>query len=157
MDLSRAFLNTNGVTQHAKAKIAAAGSGSRITGDLIPECLRGNAAGGGVLRRTSQRLEVCSPERDCRSGSTRASARRRYPMPFAGKYQLTPEEAMVAKIPVIEGETDDATAMSYGYIPGISRWSPVPRRGLCRGGIPVQAGGSRRGSAVGAADLPGIF
>ena len=45
-------------------------------------------------------------------------------MPFSGKYQLTPEEAMVAKIPLLKGETDDATAMTYGYIPGISRWSP---------------------------------
>ena len=45
-------------------------------------------------------------------------------MPFAGKYQMTPEEAMVAKLPVDHGETDDATAMSYGYIPGISRFSP---------------------------------
>ena len=38
-------------------------------------------------------------------------------MPFAGKYQLTPEDAMVAKIPLLTGETDDATAMAYGYIP----------------------------------------
>ena len=37
---------------------------------------------------------------------------------------MTPEEAMVAKLPVDHGETDDATAMSYGYIPGISRFSP---------------------------------
>ncbi|MBQ5562073.1 MAG: phosphoribosylformylglycinamidine synthase subunit PurQ, partial [Clostridia bacterium] len=45
-------------------------------------------------------------------------------MPFGGVTQLTPEDAMAAKIPLLEGETDDATAMSYGYIPGISRWSP---------------------------------
>lgn len=45
-------------------------------------------------------------------------------MPFGGKYQLTPTEAMTAKIPLEHGETDDATAMSYGYIPGTSRWSP---------------------------------
>ena len=45
-------------------------------------------------------------------------------MPFAGKYQLTPEDAMVAKIPLLTGETDDATAMAYGYIPGIARFSP---------------------------------
>ncbi len=31
---------------------------------------------------------------------------------------------MVAKLPVFEGETDDATAMAYGFIPGISKWSP---------------------------------
>ena len=45
-------------------------------------------------------------------------------MPFSGEYQLTPEEAMVAKIPLVKGETDDATAMSYGYIPGVARYSP---------------------------------
>ena len=45
-------------------------------------------------------------------------------MPYAGKYQLSPEEAMVAKIPVLKGETDDATAMSFGFITGISKWSP---------------------------------
>ncbi len=45
-------------------------------------------------------------------------------MPFGGKYQLTPEEAMVAKIPLEHGETDDATAMSYGYMPGIAKFSP---------------------------------
>ena len=31
---------------------------------------------------------------------------------------------MVAKIPLLSGETDDATAMAYGYIPGIARFSP---------------------------------
>ena len=45
-------------------------------------------------------------------------------MPYAGAYQLTPEEAMVAKIPVESGETDTATAMAYGFIPKLSRWSP---------------------------------
>ncbi len=40
-------------------------------------------------------------------------------MPYAGEFQLTPEEAMVARIPLEKGETTDATAMSYGYIPGI--------------------------------------
>ena len=45
-------------------------------------------------------------------------------MPFAGKYQLTPEEGMAAKIPVMSGDTDTATAMTFGFMPGISRWSP---------------------------------
>ena len=42
-------------------------------------------------------------------------------MPYAGKYQLTPEEGMAAKLPTA-GETDDVTAMTYGFLPGISRW-----------------------------------
>lgn len=45
-------------------------------------------------------------------------------MPYGGKNQLTPTEAMAAKIPVLEGETNTATIMSYGYNPEVSKWSP---------------------------------
>ncbi|MCP5052577.1 MAG: phosphoribosylformylglycinamidine synthase, partial [bacterium] len=45
-------------------------------------------------------------------------------MPFGGKYQYTPIEAMAAKVPVFPGETSTATLMSYGFNPGISSWSP---------------------------------
>ncbi len=45
-------------------------------------------------------------------------------MPFGGKYQLTPAEAMVAKIPVRKGETNTASAMSFGFDPDLSAWSP---------------------------------
>ena len=45
-------------------------------------------------------------------------------MPFGGQYQLTPEEAMCARIPTLEGYTNTGTIMSYGYNPKISIWSP---------------------------------
>jgi phosphoribosylformylglycinamidine synthase len=45
-------------------------------------------------------------------------------MPFSGIWQMTPAEAMIAKIPVYGGTTDTATAMSFGFIPGLARWSP---------------------------------
>lgn len=45
-------------------------------------------------------------------------------MPFGGKYQLSPIEAMVAKIPTLEGYTNTGTIMSYGYNPYLSTWSP---------------------------------
>jgi len=45
-------------------------------------------------------------------------------MPFGGKNQLTPAEAMAAKIPLEKGDTTTATIMSYGYSPKISKWSP---------------------------------
>ncbi len=44
-------------------------------------------------------------------------------MPFGGKYQMTPIEAMAAKIPV-EGDTDTVSLMSYGYNPKLSTISP---------------------------------
>jgi phosphoribosylformylglycinamidine synthase len=45
-------------------------------------------------------------------------------MPFGGKYQATPAEGMVAKLPVLNGETTTATIMSHGYNPKLAAWSP---------------------------------
>ncbi len=120
VNLSRAFLDTNGVTQDAEAEIAAPqGENYR---SAVPEVLRGKR-GAEALKTNMARLEVCgqkglSERFDSSIGAATVL------MPFAGRYQLTPEEAMVAKIPLTEGETDDCTAMSYGYIPGIARYSP---------------------------------
>ncbi|MDE6679650.1 MAG: phosphoribosylformylglycinamidine synthase, partial [Ruminococcus sp.] len=45
-------------------------------------------------------------------------------MPFGGVYQLTPSQAMVAKIPVLKGETNTCSIMGWGYNPDISSRSP---------------------------------
>ncbi len=45
-------------------------------------------------------------------------------MPYGGKYQLTETQAMVAKLPVLKGKTDVVTMMSYGFNPYLSSWSP---------------------------------
>ncbi len=45
-------------------------------------------------------------------------------MPFGGKYQLTPSEGMVARIPTLKGYTKTGTIMTYGYNPEIAKWSP---------------------------------
>ncbi len=120
VDLSRAFLDTNGVTQNADAAITAP-QGENYRGE-VPEALHG-LTGAAALKANMARLEVCgqkglSERFDSSIGASTVL------MPFAGRYQLTPEEAMVAKIPLLQGETDDATAMAYGYIPGIARYSP---------------------------------
>ena len=44
-------------------------------------------------------------------------------MPFGGKYQLTPSDGMAAKVPVLGGETNTATVMTFGYNPKLSSWS----------------------------------
>lgn len=121
VNLSRAFLDTNGVTQNADAYITAPKAEDDYR-ELIPAELEGLSQAEAFVKNLS-RLNVCSQkglsERfDASIGAATVN------MPFAGKYQLTPEDAMVAKIPLLKGETDDATAMAYGYIPGISRFSP---------------------------------
>ncbi len=45
-------------------------------------------------------------------------------MPYGGRYQLTPTQSMVAKLPVLKGKTDTVTMMSYGFNPYLSSWSP---------------------------------
>ncbi len=45
-------------------------------------------------------------------------------MPYGGKYQLTPVQTMIAKLPVLKGSCDTVTMMSYGYDPYLSSWSP---------------------------------
>ncbi|MEG1427214.1 MAG: phosphoribosylformylglycinamidine synthase, partial [Oscillospiraceae bacterium] len=121
VSLSRDFLDTNGVTQNASATIAAPKACENYR-NKIPDSLQDCPTEEAFVKNLS-RLEVCSQkglsERfDASIGAGTVN------MPFAGKYQLTPEDAMVAKLPLLSGETDDATAMSYGYIPGIARFSP---------------------------------
>ena len=121
VNLSRAFLNTNGVTQKATAVITSPDADKNYR-ELVP-CVLSDKEGVEALKANLSRLEVCSQiglsERfDSSIGAATVN------MPFAGKTQLTPEEAMTAKVPVPGGKTDAATAMSYGFIPALSRWSP---------------------------------
>ena len=121
VDLSRRFLNTNGVTQTAQAMITAPDADNCYR-KQAPAVLNGKDTAEAFTANMS-RLEVCSQKGLCERFDSSIGAATVL-MPFGGVTQLTPEDAMAAKIPLLHGETDDATAMAYGYIPGISRWSP---------------------------------
>lgn len=45
-------------------------------------------------------------------------------MPYGGKYQLSPSQTMTATIPMLKGNTDAVTHMSYGMDPFLLSWSP---------------------------------
>ncbi len=121
VDLSRKFLNTNGVTQVAEAYITAPADG-KCYRKQAPAALEGMNTKD-AFKANLSRLEVCSQKGLCERFDSSIGAATVI-MPFGGVTQLTPQDAMAAKIPLLHGETDDATAMAYGYIPGISRWSP---------------------------------
>ena len=114
VSLSRAFLDTNGVTQHAQAKIAAVNPKKNYR-SAVPAELAGKPKPQ-ALRENLARLPVCSQKGLVERFDSTIGAGTVL-MPYAGKYQLTPEDAMCARIPVLKGETDTATAMSYGFIP----------------------------------------
>ncbi len=121
VDISREFLNTNGVRQTATAKIVSV-KAEDCYRCAVPADLK-DKKNIDALGDNLARLEVCSQKGLSERFDSSIGAATVL-MPFAGKYQLTPEEAMCAKVPVPGGDTDDATAMAFGFIPGISRWSP---------------------------------
>ena len=101
-DLSRAFLNTNGAEKHTEAHVEKPQSFAKA----IPADF---AAG---MQDLAGDLKVCS-----RRGLSEL-------MPFGGKHQLTPIQAMVQKISVEQKHTDDCSLMAWGFNPYLSEKSP---------------------------------
>ncbi len=117
VDISREFLNTNGVRQKAKAAIQLP---KRADSPFVREEIADVRE---KWLSTLSDLNVCSQrglvERfDSSIGASSVL------MPYGGKYQLTETQVMAAKLPVSEGECDTVTLMSYGFDPYLSDWSP---------------------------------
>jgi phosphoribosylformylglycinamidine synthase len=109
VNLSRAFLNTNGVQQSAKIHVG--GISKRPKSVARP------------LTNTLADLNVCSQKGlgEIFDGSVGAGT---VLWSFGGDRQLTPPDAMVAKLPLLEGSSDVCTFMSWGFNPDLSAWSP---------------------------------
>ncbi len=112
VNLSRAFLDTNGVQQTAKVHVAAITGRQTLSSDHGPRITDHLAS-----------LNICSQKGlgEIFDGSVGAGT---VLWPFGGERQLTPPDAMVAKLPLLEGDTDVCTYMSWGFNPEISSWSP---------------------------------
>ncbi len=116
-NISRAFLNTNGAEKHTDIEVILPKQEdsffrSEVVTDVRKKWLS-------VLSD----LNVCSQKGlSERFDSTIGAGT--VLRPFGGKYQLTPNDGMAAKVPVLSGETNTATVMTYGYNPKLSAWSP---------------------------------
>ena len=113
VDVSRDFLDTNGAEKHIYAVSAAPQSFDKP----IPA---GLASG---FEELAGDLNVCS-KRGLSERFDSTIGAGTVLMPFGGRNQLTPAQAMVNKISVENGETDDCSAMAYGYNPYITEKSP---------------------------------
>ena len=118
VNISRAFLDTNGAHQETEVfveiphRVESYFNRKDETGTFEEVC-----------KNTLSDLNVCSQkglvERfDSSIGAATVT------MPYGGKYQMTPIQTMVAKLPVLKGECDTVTMMSYGFDPYLSKWSP---------------------------------
>jgi len=117
VDVSRAFLDTNGAHQETDIEVVMPSEKENYfvkkeVSDVKEEWLK-----------TLSDLNVCSQKGlvEMFDGSIGANS---VLMPFGGKYQLTETQAMVAKLPILKGKCDTVTMMSYGFDPYLSSWSP---------------------------------
>ena len=115
VDLKREFLDTNGARQTTDVKVELPKEYPLAVGEEVNVKER--------WMKTLTELNVASQKGLVeRFDSTIGSGT--VMMPFGGKYALTPAEGMAAKIPVLNGESKDATLMSYGFNPELGMWSP---------------------------------
>lgn len=121
VDLSRAFLDTNGISQKADVEVEAITAPSPF--NEIPEQVQGLSSIKDRWLRNLDRLNVCSQE-GLGERFDGTIGRGTVIMPFGGKRQLTQSEGMAARIPVLGGKTTAASVMAAGYNPNVACWSP---------------------------------
>ncbi|WP_027400468.1 phosphoribosylformylglycinamidine synthase [Anaerovorax odorimutans] len=112
LDLSREFLNTNGVNQETKIVIEEKDIFDKFDENSVKK-----------ITVHLQNLNCCSQKGliECFDSTIGAGT---VLMPLGGKSQLTPSVGMAAKLPITNGYTDTATLMTYGFDPNISKYSP---------------------------------
>ena len=117
VNLSRAFLDTNGAHQETNVAVDIPSLEESVF--QKQEVTDVKAKWLDVLKD----LNVCSQKGlvEMFDGSIGAGS---VFMPHGGKYQLTETQAMVAKVPVLNGTTDAVSMMSFGFDPYLSSWSP---------------------------------
>jgi len=126
VNLSRAFLDTNGARQETEVKIDIPSEKGKAVEKIavkeVEEALQEGDIKKAWLALLAD-LNVCSQKGlvemfDASIGAGSVL------MPYGGQYQLTETQTMIAKLPVLKGKTDTVTMMSYGFDPYISSWSP---------------------------------
>ena len=113
VDLSREFLNSNGADKHTTVTVHVPITSQIKTYSDTPD----------GWEQLMSNLNVCSQKGLAERFDSTIGAGTVL-MPYGGKYQLTPTQAMAAKIPVLKGETDTCSIMGWGFNPYITDKSP---------------------------------
>ena len=113
VDLRRDFLNSNGAPKHIRVEASA----PRKLEQHDPESFSQG------MQKVASDLNTCS-KRGLAERFDSTIGAGTVLMPFGGKYQLTPVQAMVQKIAVENRHTDDCSLMAFGYDPFVSEKSP---------------------------------
>ena len=117
VDISRAFLDTNGVRNANDVVIAAPGSKHPF------EVKNGEGSLQDRLEKHFQDLNIASQKGLMERFDASIGAATVW-MPFGGKYQETPTDVSIHKIPVFQGVTNTVSGITWGFNPELSSWSP---------------------------------
>ena len=126
VDLSRAFLDTNGAHQETDVEVPIPSDEDCPISRIADEKVASDIEAGDItsaLKDTLSNLNVCSQKGLVERFDASIGAASVY-MPYGGKTQLTETQTMIAKLPTLKGNTDTVTMMSYGFDPYLSSWSP---------------------------------
>ncbi|MCD8096751.1 MAG: phosphoribosylformylglycinamidine synthase [Lachnospiraceae bacterium] len=117
VNLSRAFLDTNGAHQETDVAVDMPSEQEKyFMREDIPDVRQ-------KWLDTLRDLNVCSQKGLVEMFDSSIGAGSVL-MPYGGKYQKTETQTMIAKLPVLQGKCDTVTMMSYGFDPYLSSWSP---------------------------------
>ena len=117
VDLSRAFLDTNGAHQEADVTLTVPNrEGTPFERKEVGDVKESWMKMLGSLNVCSQKGLVERFDASIGAGTVM--------MPYGGKFQQSEIQTMVAKLPVLKGKCDAVTMMSYGFDPYLSSWSP---------------------------------
>ena len=127
VNVSRAFLDTNGAHQETEVKVSVPSEEdnyfNKIALDDVADAVAKDDMKAAWLATVSD-LNVCSQKGLVEMFDASIGAGSVF-MPYGGKYQLTETQTMVAKLPMLGSKsTETVTMMSYGFDPYLSSWSP---------------------------------
>ncbi len=120
LNISRDFLDTNGVKQKADVLVKAYDVSSFESNKI--KSFKSDNLRDAWLENLKD-LNVCSQKGLVEKFDSSVGACTVL-MPFGGKTQMTPTEGMAAKLPLISGQTDTCTLMAHGFDPKLSKLSP---------------------------------
>jgi len=121
VDLPRSFINTNGAPAYSSVKIVPPDMNRPYIDSISPTAKMEDFTASLINGLSS--VQACSQKGLVQRFDSTIGAGTVL-MPYGGKYQSSPEEGMVCKIPVADTETDTVSVMTYGFDPYFSEWSP---------------------------------
>ncbi|MDY0256736.1 phosphoribosylformylglycinamidine synthase [Gudongella oleilytica] len=119
IDIDREFIETSGIRKKSRVHVVEPDGSAYLT--RLPEWIKGENTKEDFLANISQ-LNTCSQKGLVERFDNTIGSGSIF-LQLGGKHQLTPQEGMAAKLPVLNGNTKTCSLMTYGYDPGMAKWS----------------------------------